>query len=186
MSNEICFVIMPSDDKLFNTMYDLAIKPAVESGNMECIRVDKIPGGGNITGDIVEHIHKAGVVIADLTAGKPEILYELGLAHGLLNNVIMLTQNIDELPFDLKNYRVIEYHTGLGGDKVLKEEIIKSIETLDNWSEKSNPVKTFLPPDIRSAPASGHTAVRQELETSQAELDHTKKELSELRLTEKN
>ncbi len=85
MNDEICFVIMPFDSRL-DRLYDLAIKPAVKSENLECIRADKISGAGNILADIVEHIHKAKVVIADLTGNNPNVFYEL--VQRLINSVL--------------------------------------------------------------------------------------------------
>jgi hypothetical protein len=178
MKEGSCFVIMPFGSQLDN-LYDLAIKPAVESENLECIRADKLPGGGNILADIVEHIHKAKVVIADLTGNRPNVFYELGMSHGLLQNVIMLTQNINELPFDLKAYRVIEYNMGMGADVELKKEIKRSIDSLIEWSKRSNPVKSFLSPDALPVPGNKHKAVRQELEKIREDLQNAKARLEE-------
>lgn len=63
----------------------------------------------NILADIVNGINQADVIIADLTGLNANVFYELGLAHALNKKVIIITQDIDELPFDIKSYRAISY-----------------------------------------------------------------------------
>lgn len=168
---EFCFVIMPSNEAL-QPVYNDAIKPAVESEGLECLRADEIPSGGSILRDFVEYTHKAKVIIVDLTGMNPGVFYELGISHALGNNVIMLAQNIkDDVPFDLNNYRVIPYKIAWGGDKELKKEIQTTIKALDKWTQKpSNPVQDFLSPDARPVPGGEHKAVKQQLEKIQQEL----------------
>ncbi len=64
--------------------------------------------------DVIASIDEAQLIIADLTGGNPNVFYELGVAHALNRPVILLTQSIEELPFDLASYRVISYTTELG------------------------------------------------------------------------
>ena len=48
-------------------------------------------------------------MLADLTNKNPNVLYELGLAHAVGKPVVMVTQSIDDVPYDLRALRVIEY-----------------------------------------------------------------------------
>lgn len=54
-------------------------------------------------------INRARVVIADLTGRNPNVFYELGIAHTLGKPVVMLTQSMDFVPFDLRQLRCIVY-----------------------------------------------------------------------------
>ena len=63
----------------------------------------------NIIRSIVDGIINADVVLADLTNRNANVFYELGLAHALKKKVIIITQSIDELPFDIKGYRAYQY-----------------------------------------------------------------------------
>jgi len=172
MEQGFCFVIMPFKDEM-KGVYEGAIKPAVESLGLECIRVDEIDGSGNVVRRIIERIHEAKAVIADLTGKSANVFYELGIAHALGNNVIVLAQNVKEdVPFDVSNYKVIPYTDTITGGDRLKQAIRSALTTLDEWSKRpSNPVQDFLPPGTRPVPASDYIAMQQKLEAMKQALE---------------
>lgn len=47
--------------------------------------------------------------MAELTTLNPNVLYELGLCHGLRVPTVLLAQSMDEVPFDLRPYRILVY-----------------------------------------------------------------------------
>ncbi len=187
---ETCFVIMP-DNADCDLMYESAILPAIDTLrenrtlDLACIRVGGRRGGSHKVADIIENIQRAKVVIVDLTGNKIEILYELGLAHGLLNNVIMITQNSNVLPFDLSAYNVIEYGLRVRADDKLKNDLIASIETLDEWSNTSNPVKNYLPESELPVPAKRHAEMLRKLDRTESERTQLKEADEELRRTQR-
>ena len=61
--------------------------------------------------DIIRGICEADLIVAELTSLNPNVLYELGIAHGLNKPTILLTQSIEDVPFDLRSYRIISYST---------------------------------------------------------------------------
>jgi hypothetical protein len=92
-----------------NNVYN-AIKNTVEDyGRLICQRADEITRSDRITSDIQKSIIKARLLVADLTDRNPNVFYELGLAHALNKRVILLTQNSDDVPFDLQEIRCIRY-----------------------------------------------------------------------------
>lgn len=99
----------------------------------------------NILKDIVYGINEADVVIADLTGLNPNVFYELGLAHATKNKVIILTQDIGELPFDIKSYRAIEYSVKFNKIDNLYKELDKLLNGVkDNSIQFGNPVTDFV------------------------------------------
>jgi hypothetical protein len=60
----------------------------------------------------------------------PNVFYELGIAHMVkdVEKVILITQNIDALPFDLNQLRCIPYTQSITGGKKLKADLVKAIE----------------------------------------------------------
>lgn len=128
--NKSCFIIIPFEDS-FNEYFNKIIVPAVKETGLIPIRSDKIYGTRAIIDDIFERIFKAALVIADATSKNPNVNYELGVAHALEKPTIIITQSINDVPFDYKHLRVIEYKT----EKVdwankLKEDIIRTIKTI--------------------------------------------------------
>jgi hypothetical protein len=94
--------------------------------------------------DIWDMTNEARILLADLTGKNPNVLYELGLAHAIAKPVVMVVEDIDDVPFDLRSLRVIEYdknHPGWG--RTLKMSITNSItEALESPAQYVLP--TFL------------------------------------------
>jgi len=173
MEQPIAFVIMPFAQE-HREIYDVVIKPTFEQKlGWRCWRVDEHAGAGNIVRQIVEGIAGATMVIADLTLLKPNVLYELGVSHALGVPVLTLfRKGGDEMPFDLKSYRYVEYENTMSGGQHLKRRIVEAVKALPEWGAKStNPVQDFLPVERRGSvqisvaplPTAGQEEVLREL-----------------------
>lgn len=95
----------------FDEIYGLFIAGAITEAGFDPVRADDIRNQQNILKDVIAGIAESSLVVADLTGSNANVYYELGIAHGFKKRVILVTQSIDELPFDLKSYRVIPYST---------------------------------------------------------------------------
>jgi len=105
---------MPFDNR-FNPIYENIIKKVIKKFGLNCKRADEIFGTEPIIKYIWEHIKKARILIADITGRNANVFYELGLAHAINKEVILITQNIRDIPFDLKHYRCIVYEDSVAG-----------------------------------------------------------------------
>ena len=102
----------------------------------------------SILQDIVTGIGNADVIIADVTGLNPNVFYELGLCHALDKKVILITQDISELPFDIRSYRVDEYTTEFWKTEQIISKIEKNLEGAKDGSVQfGNPVKDYYPSD---------------------------------------
>ena len=107
--------------------------------------MDDLSRPGSITNDIVEGIIDADIIIADLTSQSPNVFYELGIAHAVGNKTIMVSQRIEDVPFDIANYRVILYEQTISGSKELAERLEAAIkELLAALDRTNNPVQSVL------------------------------------------
>lgn len=120
------FVIMPFTEIWSNDVWEQAISISIKEMGMNPVRADNLYGA-NIMEDIWTSILKAAIVICDTTNRNPNVFYELGLAHTLGKKVILLTQNVNDIPFDLQAYRHIVYTTTMTGGNKLKEDIKKYV-----------------------------------------------------------
>jgi len=126
------FVIMPFKKSL-NKRYE-AIKRAVEEAGMHAERVDKqffLREG--ITNRIIRQIESADVLVADLSSGNPNVMYEVGWAHSKNQLCIPLTNEPTKIPFDLKDRR----HVVFDSSKDLKKKLAKELEALKAEAELS-------------------------------------------------
>lgn len=140
MIKPFVFVLMPFEQK-FDDIYKLGIKETCEKLNCYCERVDEQIFEENILERIYNQITKADIVIADLSEKNPNVFYETGYAHALGKKVILLTQNSNDIPFDLKHYPHIIYD---GKIIKLQQELNKRVK----WFIK-NPDKPVLPNELK-------------------------------------
>lgn len=87
------------------------IAPAAESLGLQAQKAGDIYGTAPIIQDIWHAIWTAKVVIADVTGRNPNANYELGLCHALGVPTVLITQNLDDVPFDSRHRRCIVYNT---------------------------------------------------------------------------
>jgi len=118
------FVIMPFDAE-FNDVYNLFIKKTLEEAEFEVFRSDDLLQQRNILHDIVYSLTTCDLVVADLTSANSNVFYELGLAHALKKPVVMLTQNMDDVPFDLQAYRIIIYDVHFARINEAKDKLLQ-------------------------------------------------------------
>jgi hypothetical protein len=135
VNDKLCFIIMPFNVKL-NPIYESIIKPVIKDLKLESLRADEIFTSKPIIEDIWKSIKKARFLIADLTERNPNVFYELGLAHALNKDVILLTQDIDDVPFDLRHFRIIVYHDSISGADKLKSTLKDFINEQINGKKK--------------------------------------------------
>jgi hypothetical protein len=104
------FVLMPFASE-FDEVYKQVIRQPLIAAGFEVSRADEVQGARSIMQDVMSGIHSADLIIADLTGGNTNVFYELGIAHALGKNVVLITQDLEEVPFDLRAYRVVTYST---------------------------------------------------------------------------
>ncbi|WP_421211711.1 hypothetical protein [Aeromonas enteropelogenes] len=137
------FVLMPFAQELAD-VYKFLILNGLEQSGYEVKRADDIKSQNNILSDIVTAIVSSDLIVADLTGSNPNVYYELGVAHALNKNVILLTQDINELPFDLRSYRIVSYSVHFSKMNQAKEELSQlASEAFKGNLPFSNPVKDF-------------------------------------------
>jgi hypothetical protein len=82
--------------------------------------------------DVWLYINQAGIIIGDLTTRNPNVFYEVGLAHAIGKKVILITQNMDDVPFDLRALRCIVYSLELDGPKKFETDLRKTLKSLNS------------------------------------------------------
>lgn len=131
VDEKLCFIVMPFGNEQLNIVYEDFVKPPLENiCNLVCERGDDVFGSNVIMDDITRSIEKARIIVADLTGRNPNVFYEVGIAHTLNKTVLLLAQNIEDVPFDLRHRRVLLYDYSPRGCKKLENEISKHINSL--------------------------------------------------------
>jgi len=91
-------------------------KPAsLASGNRGSIKIASEPFFHAET----HLIDRSRVVICDCTGRNPNVFYEVGIAHTLGREVVLITQNAADIPFDLRHLRYVPYLNNTEGRQAL-------------------------------------------------------------------
>jgi hypothetical protein len=128
IEDELCFVLMPINEPWSDGVWEL-LKSAASECDMRCERADE-KDGRVVMDDIWEGICRSHVIIADLTGRNPNVTYELGIAHALGKEVILLSQNSEDVPFDLLGLRLIIYGDSLNGARKLSNEVAAKLRKI--------------------------------------------------------
>jgi|CXWL01.1.fsa_nt_gi hypothetical protein len=130
VDSNLCFVLMPFGPKWSRKLFEQHIKPTGNKLGFDVLRADDIYGVSGIMHDVWIYINRARIIIADLTTRNPNVFYEVGLAHAIGKDVILITQDMADVPFDLQSLRCVVYSLELDSpDKfcVDLENTIKAI-----------------------------------------------------------
>jgi hypothetical protein len=139
-NENICFTIMPFGG-WFDKYYEHVYRPAIEAAGLVPRRADDLYAPSAIVHDIWNLTKAAKIILADLTGKNPNVFYELGLAHAIARPAILVTQTMDDVPFDLRSLRVIVYdRNGPNWGADLRNSIEASIREV-----LASPTKSVLP-----------------------------------------
>jgi hypothetical protein len=128
----------------FDAAYSMFIKPGLEDIGFSIVRADDLLNQRNIMQDVVSNIAEADLIVADLTGSNPNVFYELGIAHALDKPTILLTQSIEELPFDLRSYRVLVYQTHFAKIEAARKDLARLAKSAyEGTAVFGNPVSDF-------------------------------------------
>jgi hypothetical protein len=104
---------------------ELEIRP------IKLIRADSIFNTQNILSRLWNLINREGILIADLTTRNPNVMYEVGLCHSIGRDVILLSNNEEDVPIDLRVGTTYFYYKNL-------KELVKKIPFYINQYIKVN------------------------------------------------
>lgn len=113
----------------FNPVFS-ALQAATDALDLRCVRADDIWEHHVVIQDIVNLIAKAKVVICDCSGKNPNVFYEIGIAHSLGKEVILIAQSEDDVPFDLRHLRYVRYLLNKEGLKALSKAVQSRLETV--------------------------------------------------------
>jgi hypothetical protein len=103
-----CFIVMPYGPNWFDDVHQ-TIRDAGKTQNFNCVLSLNMATAGQIVDQVWQQLRYAETIVADLTGRNSNVFYEVGLAHALGKQIIFITQDSDQLPFDVSTSRCIKY-----------------------------------------------------------------------------
>lgn len=126
VDGNLAFVLTPFHKKYEGRYH--AIKEVCSSLGFECKRGDEEFVEGLLLPHIIKLLLKAAVVIANIDGRNPNVFYELGIAHAIGKKTILVSSEIDQLPFDIRAKKVVISRKTLELQEKLSNELASLIE----------------------------------------------------------
>lgn len=151
------FIVSPigAGDSIERKHADLVLSTLIEPALIElgliAVRADKISKPGMITGQVIDHLVRAKLVIADLSFSNPNVFYELALRHATRKAVVQIIRTSDRLPFDVGQFRTVtidmtDIYTLVPQLDLHRQEITRQCRAaLEEGSTSENPLSLFYP-----------------------------------------
>jgi len=125
-----CFFLTPFSEEL-NSVFYKAVKPTVKEAayGMSSITVDVLRADEQYETreEKVERIRRsikeADFLIADLTGFNANVMWEVGFAHASGKDVILISQNIENAPFNIRTRDIIKYENTAEGLLLLAKKL---------------------------------------------------------------
>jgi hypothetical protein len=155
--SKICFYITPIGDpgsehrRHSDFMMEYIIQPAVREFGLKVVRADQMSKPGMIGKQVIEHILRSRLVVADLSFHNPNVFYELCLRHTTRLPTVQLRREVDTIPFDLNQYRTIpietrDPYTLLPKVQTYTAEVTNQVRrALQDADSGDNPVSLYYP-----------------------------------------
>lgn len=144
---DTCFVMMPFEEP-YETYFQKIYRPAILKAGLNPMRASDLFRPSVIVSDIWDMIQQAKICLADLTTRNANVFYELGLAHSIGKPVVLVSETMDDVPFDLRSLRVKNYNKDnpIWGDALESDLVSALIEVLGDPGESVPLVfKTIVP-----------------------------------------
>jgi hypothetical protein len=147
-----CLVICPfgpegsEERKRSDEIFNYLIKPVAEEKGYETKRLIDEANPGFISGELMQRLYQADIVIADITGSNPNVFYELALRHSMARPFIHISEDTDNIPFDVAQAQVTKITISLEGVDKTKKNLSQQIEQIENkGADFSNPASMYRP-----------------------------------------
>lgn len=130
--------------------YRAIIEPAVVAAGLRCVRSDQVLKNGLIDKRMYEMLLRADLVIADISTGNVNAVYELGVRHALRpHSTILMQEDKAAFAFDLSHtstftYRHMGEDIGASEAEAKRAGLTKLIKSVLNPPTQDSPVYAFL------------------------------------------
>lgn len=122
-------VFMPFSSEL-EPVYEDHLKSVAQKVGKSIARADDFFTNDQIVNEIWTALLNTKLIIADCTQRNPNVFYEIGLAHAVGKPTILITQNSEDIPFDLRHRRYLKYDLTPRGMRSFEESLQKTITTV--------------------------------------------------------
>lgn len=154
------------------------VRPAANENGLTAMRSDEgVPGV--ITHQIIEHVLKDRMVVADLSDHNANVFYEVALRHAFRQPIVVLIKNGQKMPFDVHNIRAIFYNLDLDSAADAQQQVSSQIAAaLEPGFDPQSPVS--IAAELKNLTRDAQPDEKFLIETILARLDQVDRSVSDI------
>lgn len=146
---KMCGIIMPISscpgysEEHWENVLKIINEAILKAKNFTPIPVWQNTKSDIIHSTIINNILKCDIIVCDMSANNPNVMYELGLRMTLRKPVVIIKDDISKVPFDTSVIRYEQYPKDLHYYKI--ESFIRKLSEIiiDTWERYSNDPDNF-------------------------------------------
>jgi hypothetical protein len=121
-------VFLASEGAEAEHLYEVGVGPALRANGLNRVSVVRVFNSDSTLVEVSRWLLTAEVIIAELsTVTNGDLMYVLGLAHGMGRCPLLLVHRDAELPFNLAGLRHVQYTRSAGGLLVLRSDLTRAV-----------------------------------------------------------
>ena len=145
--NPRCFLAIPFTGSLGERHLADAIRKGSEQAGYRLVSLDQssVLPGSTIQEAIIGELARSDCIIADVSNRNPNIFFELGLAQAMGKGILLISheQGLGEIPFDIREFRVITYKDEFRDLSNLSKQIYRSLRDFRRFPQRSLAAPNF-------------------------------------------
>ena len=103
------FILTPFHSR-FDRSFEIIVN-ACRSVGLSAFRGDEEHINASILPYVINKIISSSIIIANIDGRNPNVFYELGIAHALNKDVIIVSSSLKDVPFDLQSQKIVLWKT---------------------------------------------------------------------------
>jgi hypothetical protein len=125
VDQKLILVLTPFTDEERETFE--IIKKICNDAGFRCIRGDEEYTPTDILSHVVKLIVKARIVIGNISSRNPNVFYELGVAHTLGKQTVLVSKSLDDVPFDVAGLRILIWSSRQDLEQKLSQTLLRTV-----------------------------------------------------------
>ncbi|SBS61871.1 hypothetical protein [Vibrio atlanticus] len=121
------FVLTPLNPD-FNEDFEW-VENAFRKHKYVCSKGNDVKVQSNLLSHIIKEMLASKFVVANIGGRNPNVFYELGIAHALGKDVILISRSVDDITFDLSSSQIIIFNTEEQLSSSIDEWLVSTLES---------------------------------------------------------